>query len=1402
MKRILGLDLGTTSIGWALVDEADPEKPNERSSIIKTGVRIIPLTADEEDDFQKGKSTSINADRRIKRGMRRNRQRYQLRRGTLIELLKEHGIISDETVLAESGKDTTHSLLGLRTKAASERIDLEDFARVLLAINKKRGYKSNRKAKDEEDGQAIDGMEVAVQLFEQNRTPGQLVLERLKDGKKLIPDFYRSDLQSEFDKIWNAQRTFYPAILTDKLKEELEGKNIKQTWAICKEPFGIQGIKRTGKKEEQKLENYRWRNDGLEQQLDPEHLAIVLQEINGQISSSSGYLGAISDRSKELYFNKQTVGQYLYGRLEKDPHIRLKNQVFYRQDYLDEFEKIWKTQAQYHKKLTPELKAEIRDTIIFYQRRLKSQKGLIGICELEGREVEIVVDGKKKKKIIGPKVCPKSSPLFQEFKIWQKLNDLEFRNTETKEKCAISFFDEDLELRNLLFEELNVKGNISEATILKEARLNKKEGWEINFKKGIDGNKTNESLYKAYAKILELSGHELNFKMPAQQIKEAVRKVLTMLGINTEILDFNAELDGKAFEQQPAYQLWHLLYSYEGDDSKTGNEKLYEKLESKFGFAKEYAKPLAHIVLKDDYGSLSTKAMRKIIPYLKAGHGYSEAAAQAGYDHSHSETKEERENKILEDKLELLPKNSLRNPVVEKILNQMVNVVNAIMDTYGKPDEVRIELARELKKSAEERKEMTTAINNANKKHDEIRKEIGSLYPFNTGVRITRNDIIKYKLYEELEGNGYKTLYTDTYVCREELFSKEFDVEHIIPKAKLFDDSFSNKTLSTRDFNLFKGDKTGIDAVAEKYKEESEEYDNYLARIKKLYEIGQKKQNGQKGISKAKYNKLQMKESEIPDGFIERDLRNTQYIAKKSREMLASVVRTVLPTTGGVTDRLRKDWQLINVLQELNWEKYKKLGLTYYEKNKHENQIPKIKDWTKRNDHRHHVMDAIIVAFTKRSHIQYLNNLNARNDKSRSIYGIEQNETYTTIDKNGDKKRLIKPPIPLDDFRAEARRHLENILVSFKAKNKIVTKNKNKTKKKGGVNTKTEFTPRGQLHKETIYGRRYRYATKMEKVGSKFDRDKIQQVARKHYREALLKRLAKFDNDPKKAFTGKNAPAKNPVYIDEYQSDVVPEKVKSVSREAEYTIRKEVSPDLKVDKVVDIGAKRVLQKRLDEFGGDAKKAFANLEENPIWLNKEKGISIKRVTITGVSNAIPLHTKKDRFGNEVLDDSGNRIPVDYISTGNNHHVAVYRDEKGNLQENVVSFYEAVIRKNQGLPVIDKDHNADLGWQFLFTMKQNEMFVFPNEETGFNPNEIDLTDENNYHLISPNLFRVQKIATKNYVFNHHYETNAVNNDTLKNKKLKGVTYHYVRTPSGLEGIIKVRINHLGRIVKVGE
>ena len=431
-------------------------------------------------------------------------------------------------------------------------------------------------------------------------------------------------------------------------------------------------------------------------------------------------------------------------------------------------------------------------------------------------------------------------------------------------------------------------------------------------------------------------------------------------------------------------------------------------------------------------------------------------------------------------------------------------------------------------------------------------------------------------------------------------------------------------------------------------------------------------------------------------------------------------------------------------------------------------------------------MDALTVAFTTHNHIQYINNLNARRDTTQDNHPIIKNIANQITEFNPKGKRVFKAP--MNSFRESAKEHIEAILVSFKNKNKVVTKNINVTKTKKGENRKIQLTPRGQLHKETIYGKSKRPADKPVKINSRFSAGQASLIINQKEKEAVLNHLKKYNNSADKAFATKTLKNEPIVLNDEPLKEV------RVFEEV-FTIRKDVNPEnfktLKhLDKIVDEGVKEAMKKCLAEHKGDFKTAFSDLEKYPIWLNEAKGISIKRATITGVSNAEPLHYAKDHLGNLIYDDNGKEIPVDFASTGNNHHVAIYEDKNGNLQEEVVSFYEAVIRKNQGHPIMQKAHPK--GWKFLFTMKQNEVFVFPSED--FIPTEIDLLDVNNANLISPQLFRIQKIGTKDYWFRHHLETEVINNLDF--------TYKRLQSTSGLFGVVKVRVNHIGQIVQTGE
>lgn len=173
-----------------------------------------------------------------------------------------------------------------------------------------------------------------------------------------------------------------------------------------------------------------------------------------------------------------------------------------------------------------------------------------------------------------------------------------------------------------------------------------------------------------------------------------------------------------------------------------------------------------------------------------------------------------------------------------------------------------------------------------------------------------------------------------------------------------------------------------------------------------------------------------------------------------------------------------------------------------------------------------------------------------------------------------------------------------------------------------------------------------------------------------------------------------------------------------------------------VSSIVNKGVAKAVAARLKEHGNNPKEAFKKeFGNNTVWLNKEKGIFIKSVRLfIDNKDLTPLH------------ENENGEPIDYVITRNNHHIAIYKNEDGELQEEAITFWEALERKKAGLPVVDRQPKD--GSQFVTSIQQNEMFVF-------NMNEGELkeaTEKNNYSVISKNLYRVQKIGRGDFWFRH--------------------------------------------------
>ncbi len=1090
------------------------------------------------------------------------------------------------------------------------------------------------------------------------------------------------------------------------------------------------------------------------------------------------YVAKVKSRHDNIRELNLTIGQYFYNELVKDEYYRVKENIFPRDAYIEEFDAICNNQKKHHTTvLTNELINKIRNEIIYYQRPLKSQKGLVSVCEFEG----FWCKGKDGKEFFtGPKVAPKSSPLFQLSKMWENINNIKIGN-RTGGDIAITS-----EQKWQLLDHLDNNEKLTITDLLKILDL-KKDNCFVNkqLAKGIFGNITKHAIRqcfgnsKKYEQLLKLDLNFVETNEDAYLYDKSTGEV-----IETKKIKF---LNPK-IEKEPFYQLWHTIYSIQDQDECS------RVLQTKFQIEQPIADKLASIDFsKYAFGNKSAKVIRKILPYLMEGDGYSDAMSYAGYDHSNTLTKDQNLQRKLLDQLKPLAKNSLRQPIVEKILNQMVNVVNAIIEKYGKPDEIRVELARELKQSKEERNETDKAMSKRQRENEEISKRLAEY-----GLRATRNNILKWRLYEEID-NQEKKLNAICIYCGqpisliEALKGNDVDIEHIIPKAKLFDDSQSNKTLAHRHCNKNKNDRTSYDFMQSK---SEEAFAEYVDRVNSLY--------ANHVIGKAKRDKLLMTESKIPDNFIDRQIRETQYISKKAREILQTICYNVWATSGNVTAELRHLWGWDDVTMNLQYEKYKAVGLTHtvnweseHGKNKHQKEV--ITGWTKRDDHRHHAVDALTIACTKQGFIQRFNTLSASKTREDMKFEVDNRSIEFKEKLNLLEKYLVgEQPISVD----EVEKAVGNVLISYKSGKKVAVIGKRKTGKRG--NKKVVQTgiivPRGQLSEESVYGK----IKIKEKKPVKYLFENAHLIFNQKIKSLIENRINSYDGDTKKAYASIK---KEPVYIDANKKEAL---ANGTCYKEEFVIKYPVNTDFnKTDKVIDKKTKEILQKRLDKFGGKPKEAFKDVQGKNKTLIKwyeDEGLGrpIKSVRcFTGLSAVVPV--KKNEEG----------ISIGFVKPGNNHHIAIYTDNEGNKHEHVCTFWHAVERKKFGIPVIIKNANdvwdkiqmqpegtypesfleklPGVKWNLLMSMQQNEMFIL-----GMTTEEIDIAlSKKDYRTISDQLYRVQKLAEINYMFRQHLETQLIDDANAKASK----RFINVRSLGVLFSLnpVKVKIDCIGNITK---
>ena len=433
--------------------------------------------------------------------------------------------------------------------------------------------------------------------------------------------------------------------------------------------------------------------------------------------------------------------------------------------------------------------------------------------------------------------------------------------------------------------------------------------------------------------------------------------------------------------------------------TEENESRLIAWLQAETGVDEATAEAIANAPLPEGYGSLSAKALEKILPALRAEViTYDKAVLAAGFDH-HSHISHAATGEILpelpyygqylqrhvgfgtgkpEDPAEKRY-GKIANPTVHIGLNQVRTVVNALIKRYGHPSEVIVELARDLKQSQEQRKEEQKRQADNQRRNMRMREDIAKL--LNTSSdRVRAIDLQKMILWEELSFNvaDRRCPYSGVQISAQMLFSDQVEIEHILPFSQTLDDSLNNKTVAMRQANRIKGNRTPAAASAD-FAAQGWPLDDMLHRAS-LMPKGKRYRFAQDGMAQwLRKDK----------GFLARALNDTRHLSRVAREYLSLICpqgTRVIP--GRMTAMLRAKFGLNDILG-LNGEK-------------------------NRNDHRHHAVDACVIAVTDQSMLQKFA------QASSSAREKQLNKLVETM------------PLPWDTYRDHVQRAIDNIWVSHK----------------------------------------------------------------------------------------------------------------------------------------------------------------------------------------------------------------------------------------------------------------------------------------------------------------------------------------------------------------------------------
>ena len=658
----------------------------------------------------------------------------------------------------------------------------------------------------------------------------------------------------------------------------------------------------------------------------------------------------------------RTYGEFLAGREAKRVRMRPEGDGydFYpeRRHLEAEFDAIWASQEAHH---PPLLTVAVRDRlrrIIFFQRPLKAPK--VGGCTFFNEEPRL----------------PKAHPLFQERRLFEEVNQLEI----TKAGATSRKLTRDQ--RDLIIMKLKSAKTASFSGLSKLLKLD-------------DG----ESFNKASENRTGLTGDEISASFSDKKV------------FGTRWAHFDAATQ------------WSIIEQVAEEEDPV---RLHEWLIANHAVTAEQAEAIGRVRLPDGHGRLGETASQLILAELKKDVVTYDKAVEAAIERSHSDfrtgevldrlpyygeilSREIPPGSLNPDDNEEIRWGKITNPTVHIGLNQLRRLVNAIIKAHGLPDNIIVELARELKLNEKEKADFNKRIGaNTRAAQDRSKKLLESEQRDNGSNRALL------KLWEDLNPNNPLDRccpFCGRHIGQVALFTDETEVEHIIPYSRSFDDSAANKVIAHRSCNREKGNRTPWEAWGD-----TERWEVIADQVSRLHKSKQ-----------WRFAPDAMERFERDGGFIARQLTDTQYLSRMARAYLSSLYPEsagVYVIPGRMTAMLRRLWGLNELLPDHN-----------YVENPHSN-APK-----NRLDHRHHAIDAAVVGVTTRGLL---------NEVSKAAGRAESQ----SLD-----KLFVDLPKPWANFRDDLRDALGRIVISHKADHG-----------RKGLPPKGKDATAARLHNDTAYG--------------------------------------------------------------------------------------------------------------------------------------------------------------------------------------------------------------------------------------------------------------------------------------------------------------------------------------------